>query len=107
MSVIPDCLRSAIVSSPLGDLLFTPSPDAVLYYEARVYAEGTTTPILTTKYLGVPAVEAPSGKVRVNVRTMLNALAPGNYEVLVAAIGSGGTSESAHASAYTVPLQAA
>lgn len=103
MTVIPD--GRSTVSSPLGDLLFTPSPDAVLYYEARVYAEGTTTPILTTKYLGVPAIEAPSGQVRVNIARVLNALAPGNYEVTVAAIGSGGTSESAPTTAYVVPLQ--
>lgn len=106
MSVIPDSVRRA-PSSPLGDLLFTPSPDAVLYYEARVYAEGTTTPILTTKHLGLPAADVVTGQITVNVRTMLNALAPGNYEVLVAAIVSGGTSESAHTSAYVVPLQAA
>lgn len=106
MSVIPESLRLS-PSSPLGDLLFTPSPGSVLYYEARVYAEGTTTPILTTKHLGLPAADLATGKIKVNVRTMLNALAPGNYEVLVAAIGSGGTSESAHATAYAVPLQAA
>lgn len=107
MSVIPDCLRSAVISSPLGNLSFTPSPDPVLYYEARVYAEGTTTPVLATKYLGAPEADGVTGLITVNVERTLNALPAGNYEVLVAAIGAGGTSESAHVGAYAVPLQAA
>jgi hypothetical protein len=107
VSVIPDALRSAVVSSPLGNLSFTPSPGAVLFYEARVYAEGTPSPVLATKYLGVPDANPVTNLITVNLATMLNALAPGNYEVLVAAVGAGGTDESAHATAYAVPLQPA
>jgi len=105
VSVIPDALRSAVVSSPLGDVAFTPPAGAVLYYEARAYAEGTSAPVLATRYLGKPDAYA-SGQIRVNIRTMLDALVPGNYEVIVAAVGAGGTDESIHATAYVVPLQA-
>jgi hypothetical protein len=78
----------------------------VTYYEARVYAEGTTTPILATKYLGKPEAAA-SGLITTTIRTTLNALSAGNYEVIVAAVGPGGTTESSHAGAYAVPLTAA
>lgn len=105
MSVLPDAMRSAVVSNPLGDVSFTPSAGAVLYYEARAYAEGTTTPVRATKYLGVPGVDAVTGKIKVNCRTMLDALPAGNYDLVIAAVGAGGTDESAHGTAYTVPLQ--
>lgn len=105
MSVIPDALRSAIISSPLGDLQFFPSAGVVLYYEARVYVEGTTTPLRATKYLGVPGVDAVTGKIKVNILRTLNALPSGNYVVTVAAVGAGGTDESDPVIAYVVPLQ--
>lgn len=104
MSVIPSALRSVEPSSPLGDLTFTPSVDAVLYYEARVYAEGTSSPVLTSRYLGKPEADIVTNKIKVNLKTMLNALTPGNYEVTVAAIGSGGTSESSDSNVFIVPL---
>jgi len=103
VSVIPDALRSTIISSPLGDLAFTPSTDPVLYYEARVYAEGTTSPLLATKYLGVPSPDPVTGQIKVNLATMLNALSPGNYLVAVAAVGAGGTSEG-FSNVFVVPL---
>lgn len=106
MSVIPDALRSAVLSSALGDLEFTPSGGTVLYYEARVYDEGTAT-LRATKYLGLSAPYAATGKIKVSIGTTLNALPAGNYDVTVAAVGAGGTDESAPANAYTVPLQAA
>jgi hypothetical protein len=100
---LPDALRAGVISSPIGNLSFTPSSGSVTYYEARVYAEGTTTPILATKYLGKPDAGA-NGLITVNVATMLNARPAGNYEVIVAAVGPGGTTESSHAGAYAVPL---
>lgn len=105
MSALPDALRSSTVSSPLGDLSFTPSAGTVLYYEARVYAEGTTAPLLATKYLGVPEADVATGKIKVNIRTTLDALPAGNYDVTVAAVGIGGVDESTHINAYTVPLR--
>ena len=108
MSVIPDALRSTIISSPLGDLSFTPSVDAILYYEARVYALGTSSPVLATVYLGGPPPTGPSadqtGKIKVNILRTLNALPSGNYEVRVAAIGAGGTSESTESNPFEVPV---
>jgi hypothetical protein len=103
VSTIPHHRLSATVSDPLGDVSFTPSPGSPLYYEARAYAEGTTTPVLATKYLGLSAPYA-DGKIRVNLRTMLNALPPGNYDLIIATVGAGGTDESVHASAVVVPL---
>jgi hypothetical protein len=87
-------------------LSWTPSSGTVTYYEARVYAEGTTAPILATKYLGKPNAAA-NGFITTTIRTTLNALEDGNYEVTVAAVGPGGTTESAHGAAYAVPLTAA
>ncbi len=84
-----------------------PSFGTVTYYEARVYAEGTTTPVVATKYLGLPEASPATGLIKVNIATMLNARPPGNYDVIVAAVGPGGTTESSHAGAYAVPLQAA
>lgn len=104
MSISPYCLRRVAVSSPLGDLTFTPSVDPVLYYEARVYASGTSTPVLATKYLGVPSADPVTNLIKVNVRTMLDARPSGPYDVRVAAIGAGGTSESASSNAFDVPL---
>jgi hypothetical protein len=105
MSVIPDCLRSAVISNPLGDVTFTPSAGAVLSYEARVYAAGTSTPVVATKYLGVPNADPVTGLIKVNCRTMLDALPAGSYTVKIAATGAGGTDESDTTTAYDVPLQ--
>lgn len=105
MSVIPHAQRLAVISNPLGDLTFTPSVSATDYYEARAYAEGTTTPVRATKYLGKPDASPVTNLIKVNILTMMNALPAGNYDVVVAAIGPGGTGESAHGTAWTVPLQ--
>jgi len=88
----------------LGDLTFTPSVDTVTSYEVRVYAEGTTSSPVATQNIGVPTPDASTGKIRVNIRSILDNLAAGNYQVTVAATGAGGTSESAQTFPYTVPL---
>lgn len=106
MSVIPDCLRSVAPSSSIGDLSFSPSSGSVTYYEARAYSEGTTSPVRATQYLGLSNPYA-DGLIKVNIERMLNALPAGNYDVIVAAVGPGGTTLSDHGSAYAVPLQAA
>jgi hypothetical protein len=77
----------------------------VTYYEARVYAEGAASPILATKYLGKPEA-ASDGFITATIRTTLGALSAGNYEVIVAAVGPGGTTQSARGAAYQVPLVA-
>lgn len=106
MSVIPDAGRLTIISSPLGDLTFTPpvTGGTVQYYEARVYAENTTTPILATKYLGLPNADPVTGLITVNMATLLNSLAAGNYDVAVAAIGPGGVGTEGVSNVFTVPL---
>ena len=107
MSVIPDALRLVGPSPTLGNLSWSPSTGTVTYYEARVYAEGTTTPLRATKYLGKPEANPATGLITTTILTTLNALPAGNYEVLVAAVGPGGTAQSARGTAYAVPLQAA
>ena len=95
--------RSGVM--PIGNVSFLPSTGDVLYYEARVYAEGTSTPVVATHFIGLPT-PGEDGRITVNIRSTLDALPAGNYEVTIAAVGGEGTSESAHGSAYVVPLQA-
>lgn len=103
MAVIPNALR-AMVSSPIGNLSFTPSTGSVTYYEARALAEGTSAPTLATKYLGVPNAAPATNLITVNIATMLNALPAGSYDVKVAAVGPGGTTLSADSNVFDVPL---
>lgn len=91
-------------TTQLGDVTFIPSVNPVLYYEIRVYAQGTVTPVVATKLVSGQKADPWTGLVRVHCKTMLNALSAGNYDVTVAAIGSGGTSESSISNAFTVPL---
>jgi hypothetical protein len=102
VAVIPNGLRS-IVSSPIGNLSFTPSTGSVTYYEARAFAEGGST-VLATKYLGVPSAAPATNLITVNIATMLNALSAGSYDVKVAAVGPGGTTVSAISNVFDVPL---
>lgn len=88
----------------LGDLTFAASPDhaTLTSYEARLYVEGTTTPVIDTLDLGLPT---PSGgSITVNIATWLNSQLAGNYDVRVAAIGPLGTTESGASNSFTVPL---
>jgi hypothetical protein len=103
VAVLPNANR-AIVSSPIGNLSFTPSTGTVTYYEARALAEGTSTPVLATKYLGLPNASPVTNLITVSIRTMLNALPAGSYDVKVAAVGPGGTSLSAQSNVFDVPL---
>lgn len=100
MTVLPSGFR-ATVSSPLGDLSFFPSSSATDYYEARIY--DSLDVLVATKYLGKSEVYA-DGKIKVNIRTTLDALPPGDYDVRVFQSGPGGTSESATGTPYIVPL---
>jgi regulation of enolase protein 1 (concanavalin A-like superfamily) len=81
--------------------VFTASPDhntLVTSYLFEVFAAGanpaTATP-LASRNLGKPAVV--NGEVTADVTTTINALAAGNYQATVAAVGSGGSSRSAPA----------
>jgi hypothetical protein len=78
--------------------VFTASPDhatLVTSYLFEVFAAGanpaTATPI-ASQNLGKPAVV--SGEVTADVTATINALAPGNYQATVSAVGAGGSSRS-------------
>ena len=87
-----------------GDVTFQISPDhftTVTSYEARIRAEGSST-VIATQNLGKPT---PSGgSITVNLATILNAQAAGNYTVSIATTNASGTTDSAISNAFTVPL---
>lgn len=101
MTMIPHAQRSATISSPLGDLYFFPSPSTTNFYEARVYDSSSV--LVATKYLGKPEPYA-DGRIKVNIRTTLDALPAGNYDVRVFQSGPGGSAESDPGVPYIVPL---
>jgi hypothetical protein len=89
----------------LGDLTWTTSADHVTnvsHYEGYVQAENSSTN-LKTIYLGKPG-SSNSVSVRVNIAGILNALAAGNYNVVVVAINGDGSSTQAESNTFTVPL---
>jgi len=79
--------------------VFAPSPDhntLVTSYVFEVFAAGanpaTATPI-ATQNIGKPPIV--NGECTADVSATINALAPGNYQGTVTAVGSGGSSRSA------------
>lgn len=87
-----------------GDLAFEASLDhaTVTSYEARVRPEGSAT-IVATRNLFKPQPDEDN-IILVNIASTLAPLASGNYTVAVAAIGPGGTAESAETTPYALPL---
>jgi hypothetical protein len=86
-----------------GDVTFDASADhsAVTSYEARIYTYPAGT-LVTSVNLGKPT---PSGGlITVNLANAFSALTAGNYDVTIAAIGAGGTSESVYSNAFALPL---
>lgn len=87
-----------------GALTFTPHDHANTdSYEARLYAQGTTTPLIDTLDLGKPDPDE-FGTITVDLSSWLGGQADGNYEVHVAAINGDGETESDESNAFTVPL---
>jgi hypothetical protein len=80
-------------------VMFSASPDhntLVSSYLIEIFAAGVNTSIATpvaAKDLGKPAVA--KGECTADVTTLIGALAPGTYQVTVAAVGAGGTARSA------------
>jgi len=95
--------RSAVAL--LGDLTFTPSVDhaTVSSYAARLYADGTSTPVLASVNIGKPTPNG-SNVIRVDLLSFLNSQTPGNYLVKVVALSSGGSTESVNGDSFTVPV---
>jgi hypothetical protein len=82
------------ISDKSGVVTFTKSTEhaSVQSYDVRVYSQGGST-ILVNKNIGKPVPES-NGNIRADITDILTPLSAGNYTVKVAAIGSGGTSES-------------
>ncbi len=87
----------------LGDVSFNPSPDhaTVTSYEARLYPYGGGT-LVSSKNFGKPVIVG--GDIRVNVAVWFGQQSAGNYELKVAAISPGGTTESTVSNDFSLPL---
>ncbi len=89
----------------LGDLTWTTSSDHttnVSHYEGYIQAASSSTTIKTL-YLGKPG-SGNSVAVRANIAGVLNALAAGNYNVVVVAVNGDGASTEVESNTFTVPL---
>jgi Big-like domain-containing protein len=101
-------VSSAAASITVGSSTLPALPTAVAFhasadhatvtsYRLDIFASGanpaTATPVVTAN-LGKPAPDA-NGDITVNEATLFKALAVGNYQATVTAIGSGGSSRSA------------
>jgi hypothetical protein len=88
---------TAAVAPPTG-VIFQASVDhaTVTSYRVEVFASGadpnTATPIATTD-VGKPAPDA-NNDISVSIPSFFSALAPGNYQLIVAAVNGGGLTRS-------------
>jgi hypothetical protein len=88
-------------------LTFTASADhaTTISYEARLYASGTSTPLLDALNLGKPTPDE-FDECAVDISSWLNSQDDGFYEVRVAAVNVSGSNESTESNTFTVPLEA-
>lgn len=101
-------LTPAAQTSALGNVSFDKSSGhvSVINYGARLYADGTSTPVLASVTLGKPQ-PAVNGRILVDLFTWLNSQASGDYDVRITSTDSGGTSESGASNSFTIPLTSA
>lgn len=90
-------------ASAQGDIAWNPSPDhaTLTSYEIRLYGYGGGS-LVATKNVGKPVIVG--GDCLVNLATWFGTQAAGNYELKVAAIAPGGTTESTISNAFSLPL---
>src|SRR5688572_2762565 len=88
----------------LGILTFTPSTNhaSVTSYTIRLYALGTTSPVVGERNIGTPSPDE-SNQIRHDINTMLSGLANGNYYPSILASFSSGSVESTGQS-FSLPL---
>lgn len=88
----------------LGVLTFIASPDhaSLTDYTVRVYALGTTSPVVTSRSLGVPTPDS-NNEIRHDLTSMLNPLTAGNYTVTVLATSPTGSAETSGVN-FSLPL---
>jgi hypothetical protein len=90
-------------TGPPTRVVFTPSPDhaIVTHYLLEIFTAGSTpgtSAPVATRNLGKPAVAG--GEISVDVATLIQPLAPGNYIATVSAVNAAGAGRSAPPSAF-------
>lgn len=88
-----------------GVLKFTASPDhaTVTNYAIRLYAYGTTSPLVTARDIGVPTPDQNNDIVH-DCRTMFTALSPGNYTAQILTTTPLGSAETTAGASFSIPL---
>ncbi len=88
-----------------GILSFTASPSHALVtsYTIRVYAYGTTSPVVTSRDIGRPTPDT-NNRILHDVRSLLSPLTAGNYTATILTTTTGGTAESSSGAEFSVPL---
>lgn len=96
--------RYVLYFDGLGLLTFTASPDhaSVTSYAIRVYAFGTSSPVLVERNIGVPTPDH-NNDIKHDCTTMFTGLAAGNYTVTVNTTTPTGSAESAGVN-FQLPL---
>jgi hypothetical protein len=89
-----------------GDIRWTPSSShlSLTNYEVRIRAFGSST-VVAAINVGLPPIWATTGLCYANISGTLGTLAAGDYTSSVAAVSSGGTTDSAESPAFALPLQ--
>jgi hypothetical protein len=88
----------------LGILTFAASPDhaSVTAYTIRIYAHGTTSPVLASRDIGKPTPDTNNDIIH-DINTLLSPLSVGNYTVTILTTSPGGSAESA-GDTFSLPL---
>lgn len=88
-----------------GVLKFAASPDhaTVTNYGIRLYAFGTTSPLVTARDIGVPAPDQSNDIVH-DCRTMFTALPAGNYTAQILTTTPLGSVETTAGASFSLPL---
>lgn len=86
-----------------GDVAWNPDPDhaTLTSYEVRLYPQGGGS-LVASKNVGKPVIVG--GDCLVNLATWFGTQPAGNYELKVASIAPGGTTESTVSNAFSLPL---
>jgi hypothetical protein len=84
-----------------GDVSFAASPTAS-NYQVVIFAGGTSDPVVASQNVGTPA--PTNGTITVHLASVFNALAAGNYHLMVATTLPTGITVSGMSNEFTVPL---
>lgn len=78
-----------------GILTFTPSADhaTVTDYTIRIYAIGTTSPVVSSRNIGKPTPDGSNNTISHDIAALIAPLAAGTYTVTVLTTSPGGSAE--------------